>query len=271
VKRIPILLAIAATFAVSIPAVASNTPVFGIGAKVSGQKPFGPNGSAYIRNLPSGAEWLDGDRIAYRCAFTFLRYQGELVARVTFVRVDEAASYAVIFDDRMHEGQIAFDGSPGSGAQTGDPGSCPASAGYAPLNSPRSVPLITFEDGAARLETRDYANVYAVAGPNHEFRIASHGQTNADCGGRVGALECVTVIAYQDGIPAVAVYYDRLSDAISMSSNVEPPPTTTPPPPTTPPPTTATTEPPTTTTPPPCETQTFFEGTENEQEVTVCL
>jgi len=217
-RKLIILLA-ALMLTMSGVALANHTPQFGIGATVNGAKPFGPNGVTYVRNLPSGARWLDGDRYGYRCAYTFLEWQGELVARVTFVRVDEAAAYARIFDDRMHEGLRDYDGTRGNGTQTGSPGDCPSSAGYASQSEPAPRPVITFDDGVT-LETRDYNGLPVI--PGFTFAITSHG---TDCG-RELALECVNVVAYQNGVPAVAVYYDRISDSITLGSNFVSPPIT---------------------------------------------
>jgi len=171
----------------------------------------------YRYNLPSGAGWLDGDRVAYRCAFMFLQSGGELVFRVTFTRI---AEYAVINDTYMHEGVRNFDGSPNpSGGQTDF---CPEPAeAYVPLEGdPGPLPVITIADISTGLplEIRNYANVEEV-GPGVQFKIQS------------ATPDRVTVLLYQDGLPVTAVYYDRLSDAVSLTSNFTQPPPPPPPPP----------------------------------------
>lgn len=185
--------------------------------------------AGYTYNLPSGAEWLDANRIGYRCAFTFLEWEGQKVARVTF----SAAIYDVRINDKfMHEGILLFSGAPhpNPGSQDDRPFDCPLPhEEYGPLE-PGPLPVVKFSDGPAVLETRDYANV--GTSPGHTFRVVSR-DTGAACnhtgdrhGGIIGgALECITVVGYQDGEPVLVVYYDRLSNAIQMTSNLAIPPT----------------------------------------------
>jgi len=216
-------------------ALANHTPVFNISVRnLDTTEKAGE--FDYTRTLASGGTWLDGDRIAYRCAYTFLRWEGAIVGRVTFVR---AVGYAQVNDGYMHEGLRRLDGTlnpPGTGQSPST--ECPVSdVAYEPDTSIGPLPVLQFTDGATVIETRNYANVRQV-GPTTEFQIVDHG-FGSECD-RVGsdgllkgsAFECFTSVVYQGGLPIVAVYYDRLSPDIQLTSNfVDPPP---PPPPPTP-------------------------------------
>lgn len=177
----------------------------------------------YLRDLPSGARWLDGDRLAYRCGWTFLQWQGELVARVTFRRTSDYIAGLPItrVEDRfMAEGQRAFDGTPGTGQQTAPPAACAGlypEIDYPPLAGdagPR--PIIAFHDltSGELLETRSYADQDE---PGSEFVI-------------VETTPALTIVAfYESGQPVAAAYYEVLRpDLIVKRTNADP---TTPPPP----------------------------------------
>ncbi len=177
----------------------------------------------YIRNLPSGAIWVDGDRKAYTCAYGFLEY-GDAVGRFTFVALDDVsgAAYSIVNDKFMLEGVRYFDGSlaPPGTVQTGKKASCPT-AEYENL-PPRGhqLPIVTFEDkGTGKvLEVRDYNAVGFDT--RHTARLVAHGtgsqcrrtsvQPDAKGDTSWSAEECYTVLLYQDNVPVVAVYYDAL-------------------------------------------------------------
>lgn len=163
---------------------------------------------AYLLSLPVDAAtgWVAGDRVAYRCAYMFLRSGGELVARVTFTRIE----YAKVNDKRMDEAARYYDGTvyTGSARQLND---CPApTEPYVEATGPIGpLPVITFSDAStgATLEVRDYRNVVQTGGVPWEFQIVA------------ATPDRVSVVAYQSREPVVAIYYDRLSPSITLSSN----------------------------------------------------
>jgi hypothetical protein len=151
--------------------------------------------------------WTAGDRVAYRCAYMFLRSGSQLVARVTFTRIE----YAKINDKYMDEGARYYDGTPytGSAHQLND---CPgATEPYVEVSGPIGpTPVVTFADASSGtiLEVRDYSEVtQKVGGVPWQFQIVS------------ATPDRVVVIGYQSGEPALAVYYDRLSPNITLTSN----------------------------------------------------
>lgn len=165
----------------------------------------------YDVSLPSQAGaaigWTAGDREAYRCAYAFLLAGGQPVARVTFTRIE----YANINDKYMDEAARYYDGTPytGTNHQLGD---CPGSTvPYVDVSGPIGpLPVVTFADAAsgAILEVRDYSHVIQVGGGvPWEFQIVSATPAR------------VTVVGYQSGEPALAIYYDRLSPSITLTSN----------------------------------------------------
>jgi len=231
-RTILILAALALVGVLTVPAQATHTPTFNI--VVNNLDTSVKAGEFdYTRALPSGGTWLDGDRIAYRCAYTFLRWEGALVGRITFVR---AVGYAQINDGQMHEGLRRLDGTLNPAGTGQSPSSeCPVSdVEYEPDATVGPLPFLQFTDGATVIETRNYANVREV-GAGTEFQILSH-STGSDCN-RVGsdglvkatAFECFTIVIYQNSLPLAVAYYDRISSNIDLTSNfVDPPPPPTP-------------------------------------------
>jgi hypothetical protein len=190
-----------------------------------------------LTNFDPDAGWLEGDRVAYRCAYTFLQNDGEIVARVTFTRPDQAAAYTVLNDRYMHEGERHYDGFR-AGVQQVPDDQCPRpTEPYEALGGNPPIPRIEFSTpGGQTLEVRDYRRVATraegtwccgeVADPGHDFAITS------------ATPKRVTVTMYQDRLPVMVVYYDRLSPNVRLTSNfVAPSPSLSPgPSPTTPPP-----------------------------------
>jgi hypothetical protein len=177
----------------------------------------------YIRDLPSGAHWADGDRHAYRCAYMFLLdSQDRVVGRVTFAALERSRSYLRVNDKYMaesHERPVAryYGGEPipidpetGLSEWNSPERSCPVTTeSYAPGVPEGPVPVIKFVDlGGKILETRDYSKVYESTTRGHEFRIVAR------------TPDRVAVVAYEDGTPVMAVYYDRLSSGVTLRANV---------------------------------------------------
>lgn len=181
--------------------------------------------AAYVRSLPSGAKWVDGNRLGYVCTWGFLEMGGVKVGRVGFTRLPEAA-YVVVNDSGMRETSDPnssgytfheWDGSPyvPSDENIPKPQRCPNDgSGVEPSYTPNPgvigpVPVITFSFGGQTLEVRDYAGAQVNqtgSGPVWKFEIVSDSPSN------------VTVIGYQNGQPELAVYYQPMG-AGSISSN----------------------------------------------------
>lgn len=164
--------------------------------------------AGYDRTLSPGVGWDDGDRAGYRCAYMFLMRNGQPVGRATFIRIDGAAAYTMVNDERMVEGHRYFDGTLAGPDAPMELKECPfTEQPYEPYFGPDQRPVITYnQKRGAVLETRNYLNT--VAGPGVTFRQVASTQQG------------VTVIGYQDGQPAVAVYYESLVPAVVMRSTV---------------------------------------------------
>lgn len=167
--------------------------------------------------LDAPAGWVDGDRKGYSCGYAFLAYRGFIVGRVTYSRIDppDATPYTVVLDKFMVEGERNYDGTlntynvpAGGGERQPAPGrSCPfpLENGYGPLvGDPGPKPTVTFQHGPHTIEIRDFADPADSdnVGPGHEFKIVSESDTR------------IEVIAYQDGTPVLAIYYDLMTTAI---------------------------------------------------------
>ena len=164
----------------------------------------------YFRSLPfaSSTGWTDGDRSGYRCFYSFLMNQGQVVGRVTFTRVEDAAGYASVNDKYMLEGQRYYDGTvapPGAGKELGE---CPAPVqDYTPFTGPGQKPTITYSTtGGQLLEVRNYKPLVTGAGITFQ-QIESTDQR-------------VTVVAYFNNLPVIVVYYDSMVSTVVMNSDL---------------------------------------------------
>lgn len=165
--------------------------------------------ASYARNLPSGAGWTDGDRAGYKCAYGFLMYQGQPVGRFTFTTIAGAASYAKVNDKYMQEGARYYNGTVAVG-QGNELGQCPpASEAYTPFSGPTQLPTVKFQTTSGTvLETRNYKTL-KLNFPGLTFQQVSKTATR------------VTVVAYIDGLPAIAIYYDALPGSnVVMTSDL---------------------------------------------------
>jgi hypothetical protein len=167
---------------------------------------------SYLLSLPgeggAAAGWTAGDRVGYGCAYAFLQSGGRLVARVTFTHIE----YVKINDKYMEEGVRYYDGTlyTGTHHQLND---CPrATKPYVDVSGPIGpTPVVTFADASsgAILEVRDYSAVTQNdGGVPWQFQIVS------------ATPDRVTVVGYQSGEPVLAIYYDRLSLSIELTSNL---------------------------------------------------
>lgn len=165
----------------------------------------------YFRNLPyvSNTGWVDGDRVGYRCAYGFLEWEGRLVGRFTFTRLDEAA-YIQVNDKFMLEGIRYYDGTydgPEDPRQLED---CPApSQEYLP-STVDERPTVDFVTSDGRiLERRD--GYKPIVHPDLTFDVIDGGPDH-DIG----------VVAMADGIPGLVVYYDSLVADVIIVSDIAP-------------------------------------------------
>jgi hypothetical protein len=181
---------------------------------LSGVNESGPNtwwwDANYFRNLPfaSNTGWTDGDRSGYRCFYAFLTNQGQVVGRVTFTRVDAAASYASVNDKYMSEGVRYYDGTPAPAGAPNELGECPSPVqDYTPFSGPSQKPTITYSTtGGQLLEVRNYKTLAANAGVTFQ-QVESTDQR-------------VTVVAYYDNLPVIVVYYDSMVSTVVMNSDL---------------------------------------------------
>ena len=164
----------------------------------------------YFRDLPftAGAGWTDGDRAGYRCFYAFLLNQGEVVGRVTFTRVPAADSYAAIKDAFMVEGARYYDGTLAPGNAPKELGECPRTVvDYAPATGSDQRPTITYSTtSGSLLEVRNYKNTVVGAG-------ITFGQVES-------TPQRVTVVAYKDNLPAIAIYYESMVPGVVMNSDL---------------------------------------------------
>lgn len=164
----------------------------------------------YFRSLPYMANtgWVDGDRVAYRCAYGFLEWNGEIVGRVTFTRIPEADSYSMVNDRFMESAVRYYDGSLNLNPSLNQLNDCPLpdEAYDAQVRSVR--PTIRYSTAAGELvEIRRYAHLQP--GPDISFDLVK------DTAARQ------TVIAYAEGLPFMTIYYDSMpGSGVVMDSDL---------------------------------------------------
>ena len=158
---------------------------------------WGDNGLPYT----DGATWLDGDREGYRCAYGFITDgTGDISGRVAFVRPPDQ-TYSKVNDSYMDEGVRYLDGSLYEGAGNEiteeDCTTVLSPIDYEGACRPADErPRIAYFDREGRvLDIRDYTNTNAN---NVVFNLHSVTETR------------VTVIACEDGLVGMIVYYDAL-------------------------------------------------------------
>ena len=173
----------------------------------------GPNeqwwDAPYFRSLPyaSSTGWTDGDRSGYRCFYAFLMNQGQVVGRVTFMRVPEADSYASINDRYMVEGMRYYNGALAPASAGNELGDCPSpSTTYEPATGSDQRPTVTYTLNGALLEVRNYKKT--VVGAGITFR-----QTES-------TASRVIVVAYKDNLPVIVIYYDSMVPGLVMNSDL---------------------------------------------------
>lgn len=159
---------------------------------------WGDNGLAYT----DGATWLDGDREGYRCAYGFITGpDGDTIqGRFAFVRPADQA-YGKVNDKYMDEAERYIDGSlyTGGGMEITEENCTDLRSSIDYTGTCRDVderPRVAFFDAAGNvLDIRDYSNTNAN---NVIFNLHSFDGERA------------TVIACEDGLLGMIVYYDAL-------------------------------------------------------------
>lgn len=159
---------------------------------------WGDNGLAYT----DGATWLNGDREGYRCGYGFITgADGESIqGRFAFVRPPNQA-YGKVNDKYMEEGMRYLDGSlyTGEGMEITEEDCTDVLSPIDYVGACRDVderPRVAFFDNAGNvLDIRDYSNTNAN---NVVFNLHSFDGERA------------TVIACEDGLVGMVVYYDAL-------------------------------------------------------------
>ena len=156
-------------------------------------------------NLPytQGSKWVAGDREAYGCAYGFiLDPNGEIDGRFAFVRPPDQA-YGKVNDRYMGEGERYLDGSVHTaGTREIQDENCTDARSSIDYNGAcRPVderPRIGFFDGQGNvLDIRDYTHTEATS---VNFNLHSFNGSRA------------TVIACEDGLVGMIVYYDSMGD-----------------------------------------------------------
>ena len=159
---------------------------------------WGDNGLPYT----DGATWIHGDREGYRCGYGFVTGpDGDTIqGRFAFVRPPDQA-YGKVNDKYMNEGERYLDGSlyTGGGMEITEENCIDVRSPIDYTGACRDVderPRVAFFDAAGNvLDIRDYSNTSAN---NVVFNLHSFDG------------ERVTMIACEDGLLGMIVYYDAL-------------------------------------------------------------
>ena len=162
----------------------------------------------YARTLPSGASWTDGDRDGYRCFYAFLLMGSRVIGRVTFIRVDAAASYVVVNDKRMNEAVRYYDGSIAPPSAPNELNDCPTVTQSYTAFSGDQRPTVNYTNKrtGAIFETRPYASL--TTGNGVGFRLDSVTGKRA------------TVVAYLNSLPVIVIYYDSMAANVLMTADL---------------------------------------------------
>ena len=156
-------------------------------------------------NLPytGGGQWVAGDREGYRCAYGFiLDSNGEIDGRFAFVRPPDQ-TYAKVSDTYMEEGARYLNGSlyTGGGNEVTDEDCTNVLSPIDYEGACRPVderPRVGYFDEKGNiLDIRDYTNTAAT---NVNFNLHSFNGSRA------------TVIACEDGLVGMIVYYDSMGN-----------------------------------------------------------
>lgn len=177
----------------------------------------------YLHEVPYALEsgWLAGDRVGYGCAYTFLQHLGKITHRVTFRAIPGFPNpYIQINDTYMNEGERYYDGSPTPpGTIQVAPLECPAVAeSYETIQVPDERPNIVLWDGEA-VELRDYRTITPAPGVTFDvvdeihIPFTVHSSTSGDH----TVYHRITVIAREDGVPIVVLYYDAIVVGASVT------------------------------------------------------
>lgn len=199
-----LLLLIALLCLIALPAVsAPDAYTIMLGNSDTGEQWWNAD---YDRSLSAGVGWTDGDRAGYKCAYGFLLRNGQVVGRFTFTRIPAAAGYARVNDKYMLEGQRHY--ATGTLSSRRNPvlqSECPAPAeSYTPFAGSQ-LPTVRFMQGSTVLEIRNYPNLDV----HEDVTFQQISKTN----------KRVVIVAYLNGLPAIAIYYDAFSN-VTMTSDL---------------------------------------------------
>lgn len=156
-------------------------------------------------NLPylPGSKWIAGDRQGYGCGYGFVTgADGSIDGRFAFVRPPDQ-TYAKVNDRYMAEGERYLNGTPytGGGAEISDEDCTNVLSSIDYDGACRPVderPRVAFFDGSGQvLDIRDYTHTEASS-------------VNFNLHGFDGSR--ATVIACEDGLVGMIIYYDALGD-----------------------------------------------------------
>lgn len=167
----------------------------------------------YVVPYAPNTGWLAGDRVGYGCAYGFLQHEGEIVGRFTFRKI-ESATYVVVNDTYMDEGARYYDGSPTPPGTVQVPDfECPRTTeSYETTNAPDERPVIVYWSGGQALELRDYRTIVPGEGVTFEVIdvITQPFEVTSAASGTHTVNSRITVLARENGVPVVVIYYDGL-------------------------------------------------------------
>lgn len=201
----------------------------------------------YHYDLPYalGFGWVEGDRIAYACGYTFLYEDvngngqfdvGEERFRAGFFRIP-GASYSQVNDRFMDEGEYFYDATatPGGFTQAHSGGLCKGQVEnevYEPYFGPDQNPrIVMWSDSGEAVEIRDYRNVERLTPTYTKFRLLPSIDTpfttticcfndDPERTATQTVYERETVVFYRLDLPPMVVWYDSLREGFSVTSDL---------------------------------------------------
>lgn len=170
----------------------------------------------YFRSLPyvSNTGWIDGDRETYYCLYGFLTHNGAIVGRVTFYALEAVVSTpqgTIVISDRFMEEAVRFyDGTlaaPGQ-VELHDCGEHFTGTTYPDYTGPGELPVVEYVHNGETIEFRNYQAL--SFNPILKFQVVE------------ATDERVTVVVYKNNVAQVAVYYESMTPALDMVTDIGP-------------------------------------------------
>lgn len=173
--------------------------------------------AGYDAFLASGAGWVEGERLSYRCMYGFAVDNGAIVGRFIAARIPLAA-YAKVNDRNMQQKMRFIDGTYFGGGQGqlyhGSFCNELVTVEYGQSTAPGQFPIVEFHNGGDVIETRDYGAVDLYPGANIKWLvgdvITEPFQITDPFGNTHTVNSRVPVIAFENNDSAVVFYYDGL-------------------------------------------------------------